>query len=121
MTAQRQIVDTACQDAKICMDLLQQLRIQGSRLPPGDPLLEFFERLSLELERKISDYKGVLEEVGQAVDGVEHEIVEGRIIASSSAEGVLNALKEEYAVFMALGNRVAEYHHAVARLESREK
>ncbi|KAK9354689.1 hypothetical protein V1523DRAFT_407470 [Lipomyces doorenjongii] len=119
-TSLRTIVDTATQDAQLCIQILQQLRIPGARLPPGDPLLVYFERHATELERKIADYNGVLGDVDHAVDGLEREILEGQS-AGGGAEGVLRALREEYAVFMALGNRVAELHHAVARLESREK
>ncbi|KAK9390230.1 hypothetical protein V1515DRAFT_583307 [Lipomyces mesembrius] len=119
-TSLRTIVDTATQDAQLCIQILQQLRIPGARLPPGDPLLAYFERHATELEKKIADYKGVLGDVDHAVDGLEREILEGQS-AGGGAEGVLRALREEYAVFMALGNRVAELHHAVARLESREK
>ncbi|KAK9487611.1 hypothetical protein V1527DRAFT_494795 [Lipomyces starkeyi] len=119
-TSLRTIVDTATQDAQLCIQILQQLRIPGARLPPGDPLLAYFERHAMELEKKIADYKGVLGDVDHAVDGLEREILEGQS-AGGGAEGVLRALREEYAVFMALGNRVAELHHAVARLESREK
>ncbi|KAK9246394.1 hypothetical protein V1506DRAFT_535432 [Lipomyces tetrasporus] len=119
-TSQRAIVDTTTQDAQLCIQILQQLRIPGARLPPGDPLLAYFERHAMELEKKIADYKNVLGDVDRGVDGIEREILEGQF-AGGGAEGVLRALREEYAVFMALGNRVAELHHAVARLESREK
>ncbi|KAK9367101.1 hypothetical protein V1509DRAFT_627618 [Lipomyces kononenkoae] len=119
-TSLRTIVDTATQDAQLCIQILQQLRIPGARLPPGDPLLAYFERHALALEKKIADYKGVLHDVDHAVDGLEREILEGQS-ANGGAEGVLQALREEYAVFMALGSRVAELHHAVSRLESREK
>ncbi|KAK9373221.1 uncharacterized protein V1513DRAFT_185651 [Lipomyces chichibuensis] len=119
-TSLRTIVDTATQDAQLCIQILQQLRIPGARLPPGDPLLAYFERYAIELEKKIADCKGVLGDVDHAVGGLEREILEGQS-AGGGAEGVLRALREEYAVFMALGNRVAELHHAVARLESREK
>ncbi|KAK9321943.1 hypothetical protein V1517DRAFT_277046 [Lipomyces orientalis] len=119
-TSQRAIVDTTTQDAQLCIQILQQLRIPGARLPPGDPLLAYFERHAMELEKKIADYKNVLGDVDRGVDGIEREILEGQS-AGAGAEGVLRALREVYAVFMALGNRVAELHHAVARLESREK
>ncbi|KAK9238864.1 hypothetical protein V1525DRAFT_399709 [Lipomyces kononenkoae] len=119
-TSLRTIVDTATQDAQLCIQILQQLRIPGARLPPGDPLLAYFERHAIELEKKIADYKGVLSDVDHAVDGLEREILEGQSVGGGT-EGVLHALREEYAVFMALGSRVAELHHAVSRLESREK
>ncbi|KAK9452651.1 hypothetical protein V1511DRAFT_507113 [Dipodascopsis uninucleata] len=121
MTSQKQIVDVASQDVQLCIQLIQQLRIPGARLPLGDPLLNYFERHAQELERKIYDYRGVLAEVDRAVDGIESEIVKGQAAPSNTAEGVLRALHEEYVVFMALGNKVAELHHNVARLESREK
>ncbi|KAK9465322.1 hypothetical protein V1512DRAFT_249157 [Lipomyces arxii] len=107
-------------DAQTCFKLAQQLRVPGSRLPSNDALLGYFERHATELERKINDYKTVLNDVDRAVDGLEREIVVGQV-EGGSAEATLTALKGEYAVFMALGNRVAELHHSVARLESREK
>ncbi|KAK9480658.1 hypothetical protein V1514DRAFT_325068 [Lipomyces japonicus] len=121
MTLLKSVVDVSTEDVQLCLQLIQQLRIPGARLPPGDPLLAYFERLAIELQAKIDDYKTVLQEVDGAVDGIEREIIDGRASTGAGAEAVLQALREEYAVFMSLGNKVAEVHHSVARLERRDK
>ncbi|KAK9449334.1 uncharacterized protein V1518DRAFT_405205 [Limtongia smithiae] len=132
-TSQRTAVDAAAQDVQLCEYLFRQLRIPGARLPPWDPLISLFERRVYELEAKIGDYKAVLADVERATDGLERQFVDTAQVGmggngtqqgsgvAATGSGVLRALKEEYAVFMALGNRVAELHHTVARLETRDK
>ncbi|KAK9459679.1 uncharacterized protein V1516DRAFT_642243 [Lipomyces oligophaga] len=118
----RDLVDTTVNDTAHCLSILQYLRTPGARLPPGDPLLAYFDRRASGLESKLTDYTAVLADVDRAVDALNQESLDGgRASPALGADAVLRALKEEYAVFMALGNKVAEYHHTVARLESRER
>ncbi|KAK9471449.1 uncharacterized protein V1510DRAFT_431231 [Dipodascopsis tothii] len=135
MQEQKTIIDNAMRDANICFQLLQQQQQQqqlqqqnpqqtpyrsatGASLVSQDQLLEYFDRQANDQEGKIANYTDVLAEIERAVEGIERAVFEGG--PTDNAAGVLRALREEHGVFMALGNRVAELHHQVGRLESRE-
>jgi nucleoporin p58/p45 len=114
------------QDAEACLDLLAHMRnpvslaqstYGGSSVSKfgrkGDTLYPYFNAKIDEFGDRLRSMASMMTEIERGVEGVEQEISE----PSHNANDIVAALREEYALFMTLGSRVAELHHAVDRLE----
>lgn len=120
--------DVATADADACFQLLGNLRMPGSLnsavygysslnvVKPGrrgDQLMPYFKRKVEEFHDRITELTQVMSEVDKAMDAAEYDIVN----VNRDPNNIVTTLKEEYALFMSLGNKVAELHHDVGRLE----
>lgn len=120
--------DIAAQEAQTCFNLLSYLTSQtpgrlnsnrpaGAPRENGDPLLNYFKSKCEEYEKRIEELAKVTAEVEAGVVGLEHS---GPQNPSVVIDNFTISLEELYKLFMGLGNRVAELHHVVERLEQRK-
>ena len=112
----------------------------GASVP--DPLIPFFEHKIEEFRHKLAEYARIIQEAENGIDSIIQSssqvattngggavaAVNGGTNINGTEEGliqkvnaILAALQEEYLLFMGLGNRVAELHHNVGRLEEASK
>lgn len=120
--------DIAAQEAQTCFNLLSYLTSQtpgrlnsnrpaGAPRENGDPLLNYFKTKCEEYEKRIEELAKVTAEVEAGVVGLEQS---GPQNPSVVIDNFTISLEELYKLFMGLGNRVAELHHVVERLEQRK-
>ncbi|KAF5100323.1 hypothetical protein D0Z00_001291 [Geotrichum galactomycetum] len=113
----------------------------GASVP--DPLIPFFEHKIEEFRQKLAEYARIIQEAENGIDSIIQSSSQvattnggGAVVAAvngganingteegliQNVNAILAALQEEYLLFMGLGNRVAELHHNVGRLEEASK
>lgn len=128
LTEIKKLSDEVVSEAEICFELLSNLRNPSSNLfssvygathgPKlgGDVLLPYFKKKVEQFERTIQEYSITIAEIEKAIESAEGETTEG----PGNANNIVATLQEEHRLFMTLGNKVAELHHSVGRLESKK-
>lgn len=122
----KKLSDGASQDADIGFQLLSHLRsptnasfgasISGATTKVsrrGDQLSPYFNRKIEEFTQRLKELASTVTEVERGMDSVERDSIDG----SGDLTTALGTLQEEYRLFMSLGNKVAELHHTVGRLD----
>ncbi|ANB12143.1 FG-nucleoporin NUP49 [Sugiyamaella lignohabitans] len=137
LTNIKKLAETAVHDAELCFQLLGNIRglsggqsllsnsTYGNNPAAGaaklggrkvDQLAPYFNHKIEEFGNRLHELAAIITEVEKGVDAAELDSVDGY----ANVNNIVAALQEEYQLFMSLGNRVAELHHDVGRLEQQK-